>query len=218
MKKDKKWKKSILPKAATAALLAAVVIFCIMLNVEKNAMAAYEKGEILVAVKDMEKGVVLNEENIEEYLERKQIDKRLIPDAAVTEPDRIYQHMSVHKLDKGTMLTEAMLLDLDEMLQHMSEPVVAGFKAEELYQVVSGILRSGDRIHIYTVDPDTDDTYLIWEDIFVKEVFDSSGVAITAEDTLTAAQRINIFLEKENVEQFYSELAQGSLRVVKVIE
>ena len=116
------------------------------------------------------------------------------------------------------MITKAMLLDLDKMLQDMSEPVVAGFKAEDLYQVVSGTLRSGDRIHIYTVDLDTRSTYLVWENIFIREVFDGSGVMIGAEDKVTAAQRINIVMEKENVEQFYSELAAGSLRVVKIMD
>ncbi|MBR5248769.1 MAG: SAF domain-containing protein [Lachnospiraceae bacterium] len=218
MNKKRKEKRSILPQAAAGALLAAVIVFCIMLNVEKNAMAAYEKGKILVASGDIAKGTVLTAENADEYLEEKEIDKNLIPQAAIADAEQIYQQMTVQKLDKGTMITKAMLQDLDKMLQDMSEPVVAGFKAEDLYQVVSGTLRSGDRIHIYTVDLDTRSTYLVWENIFIREVFDGSGVMIGAEDKVTAAQRINIVMEKENVEQFYSELAAGSLRVVKVME
>ena len=218
MNKKRKEKRSILPQAAAGALLAAVSVFCIMLNVEKNAMAAYEKGKILVASGDIAKGTVLTAENADEYLEEKEIDKNLIPQASIADAEQIYQQMTVQKLDKGTMITKAMLQDLDKMLQDMSEPVVAGFKAEDLYQVVSGTLRSGDRIHIYTVDLDTRSTYLVWENIFIREVFDGSGVMIGAEDKVTAAQRINIVMEKENVEQFYSELAAGSLRVVKVME
>ncbi len=218
MKKDRKEKKNLLPKAAAGALLAAVIVFCIMLNVEKNAMAAYEKSKILVACGDIAKGTVLTAENVDEYLEEKDLDKSLIPQAAIVDVEQLYQQMTVQKLDKGTMITEAMLQDLDKMLQDMTEPVVAGFKAEDLYQVVSGTLRSGDRIHIYTVDLDTRSTYLVWENIFIREVFDGSGVMIEAEDKVTAAQRINILMEKENVEQFYSELAAGSLRVVKVME
>lgn len=218
MKKDRKEKRNILPKAAVGALLAAVIVFCIMLNVEKNAMAAYEKGKILVASGDIARGTVLTAENADEYLEEKEVDKSLIPQAAIVDAEQIYQQMTVQKLDKGTMITEAMLQDLDKMVQDMTQPVIAGFKAEDLYQVVSGTLRSGDRIHIYTVDTDTQSTYLVWENIFIREVFDSAGVMIGADDKVTAAQRINILMEKENVEQFYSELAAGSLRVVKVME
>ena len=214
----KKRKKNILPGAALAALVAAIIVYCIMLNVEKNALSAYEKGAILVAAKDMPRGLVLTEDNVKGYLEEKEMDKRLIPEAAITETGQLCLQMTAGELDKGTMITQSLFINLEEMHKNMKEPVAAGFKADDLYQVVSGTLRSGDHIHIYTVDSDTGDVYLTWENVFVKEVFDSAGVLITAEDATSAAQRVNILMEKENIEQFYSELARGSLRVVKVIE
>lgn len=214
----KKRKRNILPGAALAALVAAIIVYCIMLNVEKNALSDYEKGNILVVSKDMPRGVVLTQENVKEYFETKEMDRNLIPAAAVTEPEHLYLQMTATNLDKGTMATGSMFTDLKQMQEEMTEPVTAGFKADDLYQVVSGTLRSGDHIHIYTVIPDTGDVYLIWDNIFVEEVFDSSGVQIAAGDKTTAAQRVNILMEKENIEQFYSELARGSLRVVKVVE
>ena len=217
-KKEKTGKKNILPKATLAALLASVIIFCVMLNVEKHAMEAYEKGRVLVAAEEIAKGVVLTPENIGAYFVEKEVEKSFIPQAAVVDAEQLYHKMTVSKLDKGTLIMESMLRDLDKMIQDMTEPVIAGFKAEDLYQVVSGTLRSGDRIHIYTVDAETKSTYPIWENVFISEVFDGSGGPIGANDTVTAAQRINILMEKENVEQFYSELALGSLRAVKVVE
>lgn len=213
----KKRKKNILPGAAFAALIAAIIVYCIMLNVEKNALSAYEKGIVLVTSKDMPRGLVLTEDNIYTYFEEKEIDKQLIPEAAITEKERLCLQMTAGELDKGTMITQSMFTNLNEIHENMKEPVAAGFKADDLYQVVTGTLRSGDYIHIYTVDPDTGDVYLTWDNIFIKEVFDSAGVLITAEDKTSAAQRVNILMEKENIEQFYSELAKGALRVVKVI-
>ena len=63
----KKRKKNILPGAAFAALIAAIIVYCIMLNVEKNALSAYEKGIVLVTSKDMPRGLVLTEDNIYTY-------------------------------------------------------------------------------------------------------------------------------------------------------
>lgn len=214
----KKERKNILPGAALAALTAAIIVYCIMLNVEKNAMTAYEKGTVLVASSDIAGGSVLTAENINDYIEERELDKSMIPKAAITQKELLEQLMSVRDLDQGTIITEAMFTDLDQMLREMREPVMAGFKADDLYQVVSGTLRSGDRIHIYTVEPETGNTYLVWDNIFVREVFDGSGAAIAPEDKITAAQRVNILMEKESIEQFYSELATGSLRVVKVLE
>lgn len=214
----KKEKRNILPGAALAALAAAIIVYCIMLNVEKNAMTAYEKGTVLVASSDIAGGTVFTAENMDSYITEKELDKSMIPKAAITQRELLEQQMAVGNLNQGAVITEAMLTDLDQVLKEMREPVMAGFKADDLYQVVSGTLRNGDRIHIYTVEPETGNTYLIWDNIFVREVFDGSGAAIAPEDTVTAAQRVNILMEKESIEQFYSELATGSLRVVKVLD
>lgn len=52
----------------------------------------------------------------------------------------------------------------------------------------------------------------------MQQVFDSSGNSIPAQDKESSAARINIVLEEDSVEQFYSELAGGSLRVVKKMD
>ena len=96
----------------------------------------------------------------------------------------------------------------------VSEPVVAGLRAEDLYQVVGGVLRAGDRIHIYRVDEEGK-AVLAWENVYVQGVFDQSGTAISNEDRNTAAQRINVYLDKKVVEEFYSQLNAGALRIVK---
>lgn len=213
-----KGKKNILPGAALAALLAAVIVYCVMLNVEKNIMSAYEKGTVIAAVKNVAKGVIITPENESDYFQEIQLDKQLIPQAAITDFGQLNGVMTSTKIDMGSVLTNAMIENKNEIMAAMYHPVIAGFKAEDLYQVVSGTLRSGDWIHIYTVDEDTDTAYLIWENIMVDQVFDSAGTAIMPENETTAAQRINILLEQEDTEQFYSELARGSLRVVKVIK
>ena len=107
--------------------------------------------------------------------------------------------------------------DGTEITEQMREPVIAGFRAEDLYQVVGGVLRAGDRIHIYCVEQEEEEQNgkLLWENVFVQQVFDRNGAAIGGDDGTTPAQRVNIYMEKERVADFYAALAQGSLRVVK---
>ena len=93
-----------------------------------------------------------------------------------------------------------------------------GAEPEDLYQLVSGTLRGGDRIHIYTVDEEIGQAYLTWDNVMVYQAFDSSGSLIPPQDTVSAATRINVLLEEGNAELFYSELYRGSLRVVKLWE
>ncbi|MDR2042810.1 MAG: SAF domain-containing protein [Clostridium sp.] len=209
-------KKNILPGAILSAFLAAVIVYLMMVNMEKNAMSAYEKGPVLVAAKELARGIFLTEENVETYFEEAQMEKKLIPSAALTDKRQLIGRMTAGDIDKGSMITGAMTEETQKMISAMKKPVIAGFKADDLYQVVSGVLRSGDRIHIYTVDEELRHVTLAWENVLVQQVFDSSGVVIEPEDKITAAGRVNIFLEQDSVESFFLRLSTGTLHVVKI--
>ncbi|MCM1065041.1 MAG: hypothetical protein NC420_11350 [Eubacterium sp.] len=199
-----------------AALLSAVIVFAVMLQMEKNLLTQYEKGTIYVAVAGIPKGEVVTEEDHARFFVRQQLDSNCIPPTAISSPDQINGLVAKTDIEQGVLLTTGMFEPVNEILDTMERPVIAGFKAEDLYQVVGGVLRSGDRVNIYSVKEDT--VTLVWQDVFVQQVFDASGTAIAGGDRNTAAQRINVYLDQGDVEQFYGELAAGSLRVVKNCE
>ncbi len=219
MKKEKKkltaakiWTGSIM-----AALVAAVAVFVAMLQLEKNMLSQYEKECIYVAEKRIPKGQLITADNWEEYVELREFDKSCIPKTAIKNKTGLENLSATFGIEKGVLLTEEMFVDLEEVTESMAEPVTAGLKAEELYQVAGGILRAGDRIHIYQVN-EAGETYPVWTDVFVQQVFDSSGTLISNEDRNSPAQMLNVYLDKKDIETFYTELAKGTLRVVKVCE
>lgn len=197
------------------ALVAAVAVFAVMLQVEKKMLAEVEKGTVVVAVTAIPEGQLITANNREVYLEVREMESALIPEHAAATPDELEGRMTVFGVDSGTVMTLGMFYDVNEMTKGMEEPVIAGFKADDLYQVVGGLLRVGDRIHIYSVS-ENHGVKLIWENLFVQEVFDQAGKQISSGDTTTSAQRVNVYLNRADVEKFYSELAAGTLRVVKV--
>ena len=210
-------KKNILPGTIIFSLLASIIIYAVLINSEKNALADFEKGIVYVAAEEIAEGVLINEKNFNEYFKAEELDKDFVPQTAISVPEQIENLISSYTIEKGTLLTRGMFESVNEITQNMEEPVIAGFKADDLFQVVGGILRTGDRIHIYGVG-DEGEVALIWSDVYVQQVFDSSGVKISNNDELKAAQRVNVYMDKKDVEFFYSELAKGSLRVVKVSE
>lgn len=218
MKKEKSvnkawfWNGSI-----AAALIAAITVFGVMLQMEKNVLTEYEKGNIFVAVKEIPDGQLITEGNYLEYFEERQLDKSNIPETALSSMEQVNGLVPIASIEQGVLLTEGMFEELNQITSAMQEPVIAGMKAEDLYQVAGGVLRAGDRIHIYSVSEEGE-TRLVWENIYVQEVFDQSGNIIANEDTLSAVQRMNVYLDKSEVETFYSELASGTLHVVKVCE
>lgn len=199
-----------------AALLSAVIVFTVMIQMEKNVLTQYEKGLIYIAAAEIPRGQVITENNFLKYFEERQLDKTCIPPSAISSLEQINDLVTKTDIEQGVLLTQGMFEPLDEVLETMENPVIAGFKAEDLYQVVSGVLRSGDRVNIYSVKEEG--VILVWQNVFVQQVFDASGTIIAEGDMSTAAQRINVYLDKQDVEQFYGELAAGSLRVVKNVD
>ena len=166
------------------------------------------------------RGEKITEENAGKYLAVAEIDKSIVPETALKDAEGAVGKIAVYEVKEGTVLTAGMLREEAEITGQMTEPVIAGFRAEDLYQVVGGVLRAGDRIHIYCVEQGemADSGEILWENVWVQQVFDQTGTAISGSDSTTPAQRINIYLDKADVSGFYSALAQGSLRAVKVCD
>ena len=199
-----------------AALIASFAIFAAMVQIEKNVLTQYEKGTIYAAAREIPQGQLITEDNYSQYFTEKQLDLSCIPDTALSSPDQVSELAAVYTIEQGVLLTRGMFQSMDEILAQMKQPVVAGFKAEDIYQVAGGVLRAGDRVNIYSVREDG--ASLVWSRVYVQQVFDASGNTIPSGDTVTAAQRVNVCLDEADVEDFYTQLAGGSLRVVKLIE
>lgn len=172
---------------------------------------------------EIPRGEKITGETVDRYVTVAEIDKRMVPETALRDREAVLGRIAVYGIEEGTVLTAGMLREEEEITGQMKEPVIAGFRAEDLYQVVGGVLRAGDRIHIYCVDPgkaenEEGNEKILWENVWVQQVFDQTGAAISGKDNATPAQRINIYLDKTEVDGFYSALAQGSLRAVKICE
>ena len=170
--------------ASLAALVAAVATFVILMQVEKSVLTQYEKGIVYTASKAIAKGQMITEENYMQYMTQREMDKNMIPDTALTEPTQVRGMAAAYDVEEGVLLTGGMFEELDEILAGMEEPVIAGVKAEDIYQVAGGMLRAGDRIHIYTVRDGK--AVLAWEEVYVQQVFDASGKGISNTDSSTA--------------------------------
>ena len=199
-----------------AALVASFAIFAAMVQIERNVLTQYERGTIYIAAREIPKGQLITEDNYKQYFAEKQLDKSCIPTTALCSPEQVAELAAVFTIEQGVLLTQGMFQRMDEVLAQMERPVVAGFKAEDIYQVAGGVLRAGDRVNIYSVREDS--ASLVWQQVYVQQVFDASGNTIPSGDTATAAQRVNVCLDEADVENFYTQLAGGSLRVVKLIE
>lgn len=219
--REKRWNKPVMEKmkrgGVLAAFFAAVAVFVVMLQMEKSVLEQGEKGTVLVAVSEIPKGRMLSVSDAEQYFAVREVDVELIPGSAVQMLEDLDGKNVAYGIEAGSILTQGMLVEPDRIIKEMKAPVIAGFKADDLYQVAGGVLRKGDKIHVFHVTEEQE-VMLIWENLTVQAVFDQAGNQISNEDAFSAAQRINIYLDKADIDDFYARLSSGTLRVVKVCE
>lgn len=218
MSKEKSGKRSILPGVILVAFVAAMGTFFLLLHMEKNALSAYEKEVVWCVNSELAKGLEITEASLAECFVQVEVDKSKVPDRKVENPQELVGMQTEIIIPQGTIVTEAMFSGEEEYISGLYSPVVAGCKGDDLFQLVSGVLRKGDLVHVYMVNEELEETYLLWENIMVYQAFDTSGNLIATEDMSTPAARVNLLLEEGYAEQFYNELNKGSLRVVKVWE
>ena len=211
------WDRKVLTPSIAAAFIASASVFGVLLKIEKDTLTKYEKGIIYTAAVEIPEGELITEGNYEAYFEKKELDKSCIPKTAITSPSQVNQLMAESDIEAGVLLTTGMFERLEDILKEMEHPVIAGFKAEDIHQVAGGVLRAGDRIHIYSIKEEGAEAS-VWKNVFVQQVFDGAGNAIANENTSLPAQRINIYLEEAEAEDFYQELEMGALRAVKVCD
>ncbi len=195
-----------------AAFIVAAGVFAVMTYMQKEALSDYEKKDIYVAGAQIPRGTVLGEDNAESYVEIKSIDAGCIPDEAVTDIDMLMGLSPLYEISGGTLLTSSMFASPEQKLSDMKEPVLAGFRADDLSRAVSGVLRAGDLIDIYSSDPETGEGILLCKNAYVEKGYDSSGNEVSGD---SAAVMFNIYLEYSEAGSFYEGIKNGSIYVVK---
>lgn len=218
MSKEKNRKKSIWPGVILVAFLAAMGTFFLLLHMEKNALSAYEKTYVWVTKAELAEGLEITDAAWADCFEQVEIDKSKVPGQLVEGPQELIGMQTKLQIPMGSIVTKSMFTSEKGYAEGLYNPVVAGCKGEDLFQLVSGVLRKGDLVNLYTVNEELGETYLLWEKVMVYQAFDASGNSIASEDTTTPAARVNLLLEEGYAEQFYNELSQGSLRMVKLWE
>lgn len=213
-------KKSVLPWIILGSFVVAVAAYGVAIHVQTRVLSAYDKTTVYVAGSMMADGHVMDESEAASLTGSVELPIGAVPADAVTDLSVIVNSAARYDITPGTILCSSMFETVDEMQAGLTNPVIAGFRSDDIYQVAGGVLRPGDTISIYTVDNTSSfgtaiyEGTLRWDNIRVQDVFESSGTRISSTDKTTPAARVNIYMDKSEIEEFYARLASGSLRVV----
>lgn len=71
----------------------------------KKVLAEYEKITVCVTIDDLPKGESITEDNILNYVQTVEIDRKIVPDTAIKNMDEITGRIAVHRIEKGSVVT-----------------------------------------------------------------------------------------------------------------
>ncbi|MCR4617224.1 MAG: hypothetical protein K5669_03425 [Lachnospiraceae bacterium] len=221
--KDKKKKTrhgKISPGIIIAAFAAAIVVYVVLVYTEKKMTEVERTVPVPIAATEIKKGELIISEGTGVNVIYKEVPESLVP-ACVIELDAEGQssrkkYCAGSDINEGSFLTDKMVRAADSYVKRMSNPVLIGFKADDYYQTVGGIIKKDDRIHIYVQDEEGE-VSLRWSDVYVAGAFDPSGEEI-APGSEGKSVRYNIYLEKSDVEEFYEKMESKSIRIALACE
>lgn len=215
-KQSKEGKKYAVP--ALIGLVLAIVLFITLINVEVKMLADYEESLVVVANEAIAENTEISEANVATYftLESRRVTD--VPEHAYTALEDMVGSFVQSDIDKGSMITEAML---GELQVREKDTVLLGINMEEMEQSIVGTLRVGDLIDVYTVKTEENEEVVVEQaltGITVDRSYTGTGAAITKEDTSSIAQYITIPIHKDAVGVLYEALENRRVEIVKHAE
>lgn len=192
---------------AVLCMAAAAVI--ILLTTAGKAGAG---GNVVAAVKDIKKGTVISEGNVDELFD---LNGAAGSDGAsyITGTDKLAGMIVAEDIPCGASVDTGMIINEYAPISNIKNPVVMGIHAGEASQFVSGIIRRGDTINISIVDSVTDECESVLEDVYVCGAYNDDGSSI--EDGEGSAKSLNILVEREDETRINTLLHKGTIRISK---
>lgn len=220
MKERKKWSSAAKLKLWTGisllALGSALVVFMVLLQVEKKAMETEDTRSAYIVTKRIERGTVVEDWERSGYVKKREIPVSCIPENQYPADEKIGSGRVLCSLEKNTVLCTDMVETPKEETKEYKRPVIVCVESADLTGTVSGILKNGDRVNLFFFQ----DGSMVDEmdHVLIQQVFDANGKALLGTEKQECSLRFNIYLEEEKAGRFYELQQAGKIRVAQVVQ
>lgn len=196
-------------------LIFAVVIFAILVNVEKNIMKNYKKAPVVVCKQNINEKDDINKSNKKDYFEVVQVPKNIVPENTYKSLKEVPTGLASKNMYKKEILLKNDIQSSNLFVKDIENPVIASISIKSLDKAVGGVLRRGDRVDISLIKDDTNDKSLLLSNIYIIEAMNSSGEKLT-KDKKEAATIFNIIVSEKDAQMLKEVVNKnGELTLVK---
>lgn len=207
---------TILKTLLIPALLAGVVCMVIYIAMENKAEEAQLKGQVVVMKSDVAANTYVAKEEYDKYFEQVSVELTAIPGTVFASVNDLPQNgfYIEEAMAKSQMVLSGDISTTDAVMdKYKGGYQVTSFNAMEFADGVNGSLRKGDIVDVYAVDPATEVLTLYAENVYVSEVYDSSGKKITEDSEV--ATSFTVYVTPEEVECVNMAVVNGGIQLYK---
>ena len=205
---------SIVKTLAVPTIIAAIIVCVIYVVVDSKASADELKTEVLCMVKDVPANTIVTADNVKDYFAVVSVDMAAVPDNAYKQLSELPKDgfYIENAMSKSQMVFKDDISIVDAILDKYKDGYeITSFKAPDFTRGVNGCIRKGDIVDVYAVDPTTDMLILLAEDVYVYEVYDSSGNKVTGKDEI--ATSFTVYVTEAEVENLNLAVCYGGIQM-----
>lgn len=210
---------SVIKLVVIPALFAGIVSLLIYMAMDNKAQEAQLKTQVVVMKEVVAANTYVIAGEEADYFEVISVDLTAVPESA---------YKSLKDLPKdgfyieNAMESNQMLLkgDVEKVTEAMAKYQngyeVTSFAAESFDGGVNGSLRRGDVVNVYALDPATEVLTLMAENVYIADVYDSSGNKISTDEEI--ATSFTVYVTEEEVESINLAVVYGGVQMYLVVE
>ena len=180
-------------------LIFAVVIFVILVNVEKNMMKQYEKISVVVCKENISEQSDITKKNKKDYFKVVQVPKNIVPENVYKSLKEVPCGLTTKNIYKKEILIKDDIKSSKSFVKDIEDPVITSISIKSLDKAVGGVLRRGDRVDISIITDDSGSKSLLLSNVYIIEAMNSSGEKLT-KDKKEAATIFNIIVNKDDAQ------------------
>ena len=201
------------------SLFIAVALFFGLIILQQNLLAPNGTSKLYVDNKTIEKGTVLDSQNLNTLFTKTELNNEAIIEGAIYTEDELLElegKILSRDMLKGEGLSSLRVVNKDDILANSDYVVEIGINSGDISEVVGGILREGDLVNISSVDPVTKDSSLLLDNVYIDKAFSSDGTRIARTDSMAAA-RVNVLVTSKEAEANLNKAIElGGIKISKI--
>lgn len=205
---------SVLKTLVIPAVFAAIVVCVLYVAVQNRAAQEELKTSFVCMKENVKANTYVKVDEIDKYFTTTSVELTAVPKSAVKSLGELSKDGFYIKdaMSKSQMVLTDNLADKDEVMdKYLSGYEVTSFAAESFDGGVNGSLRKGDIVSVYAVDPATEMLVLMADNIYIANVYDSSGNKISEDSEI--ATSFTVYVTKSEVDQINKAVVYGGIQM-----